>query len=61
MFGKYQHRQAPLDERWAERKLFFWTARQSLLLVLLAAATVYVIVSLATGADPIPVQVMLPK
>jgi hypothetical protein len=52
LFGKYQHRRAPLDERWAERELFFWTAFRSIRLIVAAALAIYLIVCLATGADP---------
>jgi hypothetical protein len=47
------------EERRRERELFFWTARQSLWLVMLTAATVYVVVAVATGS-PIPVRLALP-
>jgi hypothetical protein len=49
------------EERRRERELFFWTARQSLWLIMLTAATVYVVVSLATGSAPIPLRLILPK
>jgi hypothetical protein len=42
----------PIEVRRAERELFFWTARQTLQLVVLAAVVVYVIVSLLRGHIP---------
>jgi hypothetical protein len=44
----------PLDQRREERELFFWTAREILKLVTAVALTIYLVVSLATGHDPIP-------
>lgn len=38
--------------RRAERELFFWTARESLKLVLFAALVVYVVVSVVRGRLP---------
>lgn len=43
---------APIDVRRAERELFFWTARQTIKLVLFAAIAVYVVVSLIEGELP---------
>jgi hypothetical protein len=43
---------APIDVRRAERELFFWTARQTIKLVLFAAVAVYVVVSLIEGELP---------
>ncbi len=42
----------PIEVRRAERELFFWTARQTVKLVVLAALAVYVVVSLAEGRIP---------
>lgn len=42
-------RRKPLARRRAERELFFWTAREALWLVLLAAVVIALIVSLSTG------------
>jgi hypothetical protein len=42
----------PIEVRKAERELFFWTARQTLELVVLAALAAYVIVSLLEGRIP---------
>jgi hypothetical protein len=42
----------PIEVRRAERELFFWTARQTIKLVLFAALAVYVVVSLAEGQFP---------
>jgi hypothetical protein len=44
-----RRRPRPLGTRWAERELFFWTARQILKLIVLAALTVYFVVSLLKG------------
>lgn len=41
-----------IEVRKAERELFFWTARQTLKLVVLAALTAYLLVSLAEGRLP---------
>ena len=43
---------APIEVRRAERELFFWTARQTIKLVLFAAIAVYVVVSLVQGQFP---------
>ncbi len=43
---------APIEVRRAERELFFWTARQTIKLVLFAALAVYVVVSLVEGQLP---------
>jgi hypothetical protein len=43
---------APIEERRAERELFFWTARQAIKLVLLVAVAGYVVVSLIEGRIP---------
>jgi hypothetical protein len=50
-FGSRRARQ-PIETRRAERELFFWTARQTLKLVVFAALTGYVVVSLAEGRLP---------
>ncbi len=42
----------PIAVRKAERELFFWTARQTLKLVVLVALTAYLIVSLVEGRLP---------
>jgi hypothetical protein len=42
----------PIEVRKAERELFFWTARQTLELVVLAALAAYVVVSLLEGRIP---------
>jgi hypothetical protein len=42
----------PIEVRKAERELFFWTARQTLKLVIFAAVTVYLVVSLLEGRVP---------
>jgi hypothetical protein len=42
----------PIEVRRAERELFFWTARQTIKLVLFAALAVYVVVSLVEGQVP---------
>jgi hypothetical protein len=41
-----------IEERKAKLELFFWTVRQALMLVVLAALTVYLVVSLAEGRLP---------
>ena len=53
MFGKQSAGRTSLEERRGERELFFWTAREILKLVLAVAGTVYLLVSLATGHDPV--------
>jgi hypothetical protein len=50
-FGSRQARQS-IEARRAERELFFWTARQTLKLVIFAALTGYLVVSLAEGHLP---------
>jgi hypothetical protein len=48
-----QGREHPsIEERKAQLELFFWAARQALMLVVLAALTVYLVVSLAEGRFP---------
>jgi hypothetical protein len=42
----------PIEARRAERELFFWTARQTLKLVVLAALVIYLVVSLVEGRLP---------
>jgi hypothetical protein len=42
----------PIKDRRAERELFFWTAQQTLKLVMLAALTVYAVVALVEGRLP---------
>lgn len=42
----------PIAVRRAERELFFWTARQSLRLIWLVTATVYLVASLIEGRLP---------
>jgi hypothetical protein len=42
----------PIEVRRAERELFFWTARQTVKLVVLAALAAYVVVSLIEGHLP---------
>jgi hypothetical protein len=54
LFGKQPAGRAPLDQRRDERELFFWTAREILKLVVAVTCTVYVIVCLVTGNDPLP-------
>jgi len=41
-----------IDARRKERELFFWTVRQALGVVLLAALTAYMVVALAEGRLP---------
>jgi hypothetical protein len=41
-----------IEARRAERELFFWTARQTVKLVVLAAVAAYVVVSLVRGQIP---------
>jgi hypothetical protein len=57
--GSPQGQPRPIKERKAERELFFWTARQifwaarqTLVLVLFIALTVYAVISLAEGQIP---------
>lgn len=42
----------PIEVRRAERELFFWTARQTVKLVVLVAIAVYLVVSLLQGRIP---------
>jgi hypothetical protein len=44
-----QRLRPPLEERRAERELFFWTARQSLKLIVFGAAVIYLLVMLCDG------------
>jgi hypothetical protein len=46
-------RRLSISQRREERELLFWTARQSLRIVLLLAFTVYAIVAFASGHMPI--------
>jgi len=41
-----------IEDRLAERALFFWTVREGLRLVLFAAVVVYVVLSLVDGRVP---------
>jgi hypothetical protein len=50
-FGSRRAHQ-PIEARRAERELFFWTARQTLKLVIFAALTAYLVVALAEGRLP---------
>jgi hypothetical protein len=50
-FGSRRAHQ-PIEARKAERELFFWTARQTLKLVIFTALTAYIVVSLAEGRLP---------
>jgi hypothetical protein len=52
VLGSLQHERPSIEDRKAERELFFWTVRQALLVVLLAALTAYVVVSLVEGRFP---------
>jgi hypothetical protein len=54
LLGKPPAGRAPLDQRRGERELFFWTAREVLKLVAAVAFTIYLLVSLVTGHDPVP-------
>ena len=47
-----QKARTPIEVRKAERELFFWTAHQTIKLVLLIAIAVYVVVSLVQGEIP---------
>lgn len=42
----------PIEVRRAERELFFWTARQTVKLVVLVAIAAYLVVSLLQGRIP---------
>jgi hypothetical protein len=49
----FPHRtRTPIEVRRAERELFFWTARQAVKLIVLAAVAAYVVVSLLSGHIP---------
>jgi len=50
--GLPQRARTPIEVRKAERELFFWTARQTVKLVVLAAVAAYLVVSLAQGRIP---------
>ena len=54
MFDRRSEGCAPLDRRREERELFFWTAREALKLVVTIAFTIYLLVSLVTGHNPVP-------
>ena len=41
-----------IEDRFAERALFFWTVREGLRLLLFAAVVVYIVLSLAGGLVP---------
>lgn len=47
-----ERKRRSIEVRKAERELFFWTARQALKLVVLAALTAYLVVSLVEGRLP---------
>ena len=47
-----QRARTPIEVRKAERELFFWTARQTVKLVVLAAIAAYLVVSLVQGRIP---------
>lgn len=59
MFRKDQP-QRPIEERWSERELFFWTAFKWVQLIAMVALTVYLIVSLIGGNDPAPSWLRVP-
>ena len=48
----HQRARTPIEVRRAERELFFWTARQTVKLVVLASVAAYVVVSLVHGKIP---------
>jgi hypothetical protein len=50
--GLLDRHRAPIQERKAERELFFWTVEKSLKIVAMAAFTIYTVVSLAEGRVP---------
>ncbi|MGP0100663.1 MAG: hypothetical protein ACLPUT_03455 [Solirubrobacteraceae bacterium] len=52
LVGLPQRARTPIEVRKAERELFFWTARQTVKLVVLAAVAAYLVVSLAQGRIP---------
>jgi hypothetical protein len=47
-----QRARTPIEIRKAERELFFWTARETVKLIVLAALAVYVVISLIEGQLP---------
>jgi hypothetical protein len=47
-----QRARTPIEVRRAERELFFWTARQTVKLVVRASVAAYVVVSLVHGKIP---------
>jgi hypothetical protein len=47
-----QHPRPSIEDRWEERRMFFWTVRQALAAIALAALTVYFVVALAEGHLP---------
>jgi hypothetical protein len=50
--GLPRRARTPIEVRRAERELFFWTARQVVKLVVLAALTAYLVLSLLNGRLP---------
>lgn len=52
VLGSPDRNRAPIQERKAERELFFWTVEKSLKSVALAALTVYSVVSVVEGHLP---------
>jgi len=50
--GSPERGRPPVEERREERRLFFWTAHETLRLVLFVTLTVYVVVSVAGGQLP---------
>jgi hypothetical protein len=42
----------PIEDRWAERKLFFWTAFMALKLILISTLVLCAVVSLIAGELP---------
>lgn len=53
MFRKRHWQRPPLDERWDERELFFWTAFKCVQLIVAMTFAAYLIVSLVRGDDPL--------
>jgi hypothetical protein len=47
-----ERKRRSIEVRKAERELLFWTVRQTLKLVVLAALTAYLLISLAEGQLP---------
>jgi hypothetical protein len=47
--GSSPNKRPSIEDRRAERELFFWTVRQALVAVLLATLTVYIVVLVAEG------------